>query len=100
MPSSSSKVMSNFNSSEVGAVLVGWDSHLSVPKMWKSTRYLQDKNVHLVATNPDEQYLGADGIPVPGINLCDLKIYDLYFVEFLLFYRSWSFYEMYRGLLE
>lgn len=100
MPSSHSKVLHNFDPSEVGVVLVGWDSHLSVPKMWKSTRYLQDKNVHLVATNPDDQYLGADGIPTPGRNFCN----DNYFVIFILldflYCRSWEFHEVHRGMLK
>lgn len=53
-------------SHDIGAVVVGYDEHFSMPKLTKACAYLDDHDVEFIATNADEREPGHYIIPGPG----------------------------------
>ncbi|XP_063709196.1 glycerol-3-phosphate phosphatase-like [Culicoides brevitarsis] len=58
---------------DVGAVIVGYDEHFSIPKLTKACAYLDDAEVEFVATNSDEREPGKFIVPGPGAIIASIE---------------------------
>lgn len=50
----------------IGAVVVGFDEHISFQKIASAMQYLRDPAVHFIATNTDSHFPMGDGTMMPG----------------------------------
>lgn len=67
LQSSVANVIESFKpDKDVGAVIVGFDEHISYPKMLKAASYLLDPDVLFIGTNTDERFPMTTEYVVPG----------------------------------
>lgn len=60
-------VIENFKPDpEVGAVVVGFDTHFSYPKLVKAATYATDPDVYFIGANPDTERPSPNGNKFPG----------------------------------